>query len=77
MGKSRSHPKATDKTPPHVLKPSVTISRENIYSFEDDETAKRLSTNYALYKAAFLSSIPESQQKSIADLLVGRDYLSY
>lgn len=57
--------------------PPVTISRENIYSFEDDETAKRLSTNYALYKVAFLSSIPESQQKSIADLLVGRDYLSY
>lgn len=57
--------------------PPATISRENIYSFEDDETAKRLSTNYALYKVAFLSSVPENQQKTIADLLVGRDYLSY
>lgn len=57
--------------------PPVTISRENIYSFEDDEEAKRLSANYALYKVAFLSSIPENQQKAMADLLVGRDYLSY
>lgn len=57
--------------------PPVTVSRENIYSFEDDETAKRLSTDFALYKVAFLSSVPESEQKAIADLLVGRDYLSY
>jgi len=57
--------------------PPATISRENIYALMDDTTVKELSNNYALYKVAFLSSIPENQQKHIADLIVGRDYLSY
>lgn len=57
--------------------PPATISRENIYALQDDETVKQLSNDFALYKVAFLSSIPENQQKYVADLLVGRDYLSY
>lgn len=57
--------------------PPPTISREMIYSLDDDETVKELSNNFALYKVAFLSSIPEAQQQRIAKLLVSRDYLSY
>lgn len=57
--------------------PPATISREIIYSLDDDETIKEISNNFALYKVAFLSSIPESQQKRVAEMLVGRDYLSY
>ena len=57
--------------------PPVTLSRETVYSFDSDSTIKNISQNYALYKVAFLSSIPEGQQKHVADMLVGRDYISY
>lgn len=57
--------------------PPQTISRETIYSLDDDDTVKEISNNFALYKVAFLSSIPESQQPRVAEMLVGRDYLSY
>ncbi|MBQ2619791.1 MAG: hypothetical protein IJF84_00460 [Thermoguttaceae bacterium] len=57
--------------------PPVTMSRETIYSFDSDTTVKNISHDYALYKVAFLSSIPEGQQKQVADMLVGRDYISY
>ena len=57
--------------------PPQTIPREMIYSLDDDETVKEISNNFALYKVAFLSSIPENQQQRVAGLLVGRDYLSY
>ena len=57
--------------------PPMTLSRETVYSFNSNETVKNISSDYALYKVAFLSSIPESQQKQVADMLVGRDYISY
>ena len=57
--------------------PPVTISRENIYGLDSDPDIQNLSKNFALYKLAFLSSIPKEKQSTVAKLLVGRDYLSY
>lgn len=57
--------------------PTPTLSRETIYSLIDDDAVKEVSTNFALYKVAFLSSVPEKQRNQVAEMLVGRDYISY
>lgn len=57
--------------------PAPTLSRETIYSLIDDDAVKEVSTNFALYKVAFLSSVPENQRNQVAEMLVGRDYISY
>lgn len=56
---------------------SFVWTREQIYEHDTNPNIRALSQDFAAYKLAFLQSLPADWQENTADLLVGRDYLSF
>lgn len=57
--------------------PEATLNTADIYALSADPYINKLAESYALYKAAFVASLPAPIQETASDLLVGRDYLSF
>lgn len=57
--------------------PEATLNTADIYALSADPYINKLAESYALYKAAFVASLPAPMQETASDLLVGRDYLSF
>ena len=54
-----------------------TLSVQEVYDFGEDQGIRDLARQYGLYKAAFIAGLPSKTQETAAELIVGRDYLSF
>ena len=57
--------------------PENTLTAEEVYSMADDEAVQEAAKSFAQYKLAFVAGLPRGLQEPTAELLVGRDYLSF
>lgn len=57
--------------------PPFSLSVQDVYDLQNDPQINALAKQYGLYKAAFVAGLPTNLQQTAAELIVGRDYLSF
>ena len=57
--------------------PEFQFTKEAVYEMAEDPDVANLAAQFALYKLAFVSELPKEQRRVAAELLTGRDYMSF
>ena len=57
--------------------PDFTLTKNAVYEYGREPDIAKAVAQYAMYKLAFVASLPDRLQETAANLITGRDYISF